>query len=145
MKKNLLSILLGVVAGTVVVLNAFALDPANTTVTFRRSDPSETVTGGPFYKGATLLLTNCVLYADTTTNSPQNLTDCTVVAKVGSTTLAYVTATGTVQSAAAGTFYVSFSVPTNLDNSAILQVQITHTNGTSYIYNWKSIALRSSL
>lgn len=119
--------------------------PANTKVTFLRADPSEIVTNGPFYKGTTLLLTNCVLYAGTSTNLPQDLTSCVITCKVGTTTTAYVTTNGTIQSAADGTWWTRFTVPTNVDNSAIFQVTIYDSSGNSYTYNWKVIPVRSAL
>jgi hypothetical protein len=120
--------------------------PANTSITFLRGDTSVEVSGGPFYKGVTLLLTNCVLYAGATTNlGVQDLTSCSITCKVGSVTTAYVTSAGTVQSAAAGTFWVSFTVPTNLDNAAILQVTVYDNAGNSYTYPWKNISIRSAL
>ena len=119
--------------------------PANTAVSFLRADPSEVVTNGPFYKGASLLLTNCVLYSGTSTSSVQDLTSCTITVKVGTTTTAYVTTNGTIQAAASGTWWTKFTVPTNVENSAILQVTIYDASGNSYTYNWKVIPVRSSL
>lgn len=119
--------------------------PANTSVTFLRADPSEIVTNGPFYEGATLLLTNCILYAGTSTNVVQDLTSCSITCKVGTTTTAYVTTNGTIQSAAAGTWWTKFTVPTNVDNSAIFQVTVYDNAGNSYTYNWKVLPIRSGL
>jgi hypothetical protein len=120
--------------------------PANTAIVFLRADPSEIVTNGPFYKGATLLLTNCIFYAGTSTNAGvQDLTSCSITCKVGTTTSALITTNGTIQSAAAGTWWTRFTVPTNLDNSAIFQATIYDANGNSYTYNWKVIPVRGSL
>lgn len=121
------------------------ITPANTAISFLRADPNEVVTNGPFYKNSTLLLTNCIAYASISTNLPQDLTGCVITVKVGSASAAYLTTNATIQSAAAGTFWTRFTVPTNGDNSAILQVTITDSNGTSYTYNWKTLSLRSAL
>ena len=147
---NKLSTLI-MVAAVALMIGLFAallradVTPAYTSVTFLRADPSEIVTNGPFYKGATLLLTNCILYATTSTNTVQDLTSCSITCKVGTTTTAYVTTNGTIQSAAAGTWWTKFTVPTNVDNSAIMQVTIYDASGNSYTYNWKVLPVRSGL
>jgi hypothetical protein len=147
---NKLSTLIAVVFVALIIAMTSAIlradvTPANTAVTFLRADPSEIVTNGPFYKGTTLLLTNCILYATTSTNTVQDLTSCSITCKVGTTTTAYVTTNGTIQSAASGTWWTKFTVPTNVDNSAIFQVTIYDASGNSYTYNWKVLPVRSGL
>jgi hypothetical protein len=142
-----------VILSGIVVVGAAALlgraddpvTPSDSSPIFTRSESYGTVTNGPFYKGTTLLLTNCFVSAGVGMSPTQGLAGVTCEVKVGNATTTWLTTTGVVQSAAAGTFYVSFTVPTNADNSALLQLKITDSNTNSYIYPWKTIPVRSAL
>jgi hypothetical protein len=144
---KMLRILAAASAVVAALLSAATADvqPAAATIRFVRADTSEVVADGPFFKGTSLLLTNCVLYSGTTTNVAQDLTSCTITCKVGSVTSALITTNGVIQSAANGTWWARFTVPTNLDNAAILQVSVYDQNGNSYTYNWKALPLRNPL
>ncbi len=146
--KIRIAILFGVVFMVSLAGVAQATDtvaPAESSPIFTRSELYASVTNGPFYKGATLMLTNCFCSAGVDTHTTQGLSSVTCELKIGSATATWLTTTGTVQSAAAGTFWVSFTVPTNADNSALMQLKITDAATNSYIYPWKTIPVRSAL
>jgi hypothetical protein len=146
--KNRIAILFGVVLASGVAWMAMATDtvsPAQSSPTFARSESYASVSGGPFYKGATLLLTNCFCSSGTGLSPTQGLSGVICEIKVGNATTTWLTTTGTVQSAASGTFWVSFVIPTNADNSCILQLKLTDAATNSYVYPWKTIPVRSAL
>ncbi|OQY26095.1 MAG: hypothetical protein B6244_14345 [Candidatus Cloacimonetes bacterium 4572_55] len=118
------------------------LDPATTAITNIRTDSANAfVPGGDFYKSTTLNLTNnlCLIGG---TGTVQDLTDITVELRLGSitTNLVY---TGNVSDAAAGLWGIQLTTPTNANPR--VQVKLTHTNGTIYIYPWKVLRTAQSL
>jgi len=123
------------------VRNASAADavvPESCSVTNLRGEAQGKVGTADFYRGASILLTNCVLYAGTSTNSArQGLDGVTVECRIGAQDLstAY---TGTVDVASNGTWFATVAAPTN-SSSAWLQIKITDGSGNSYIYPWKTI------
>jgi hypothetical protein len=113
-------------------------------VTSLRGEAILAVSQSSFFEGTTLRLTNCVLYAGTTTNSArQGLTDVSIDVRVGSltTNVPYV---GAVASATNGTWWCDISVPTNV-SSCYLQVKLTDSTTNVYIYPWKSINISQPL
>ena len=118
------------------------LDPASVAMTNTRGDTSQAfVPGGIYFDGTTLLFTNCLACVAASTNI-QDLTDITIDITVGNaaTNDDYV---GTAMVATSGTWWVSFTVPTQSTMaSPQIQTKLTHTNGTIYIYPLK--VLRTS-
>jgi len=136
--KKLVTILMALVIGSA----AYALDPAQCTITNIRSDTANSfVPGGDFYKSATLLWTNCICYTSST-GTIQDLTDITLELRLGSTStnVPYVP---TVMDEASGTWWVSMTTPTNANPR--VQLKLTHTNGTIYIYPWKVLRTAQAL
>ena len=112
-----------------------AVSPASCTYTNSRTDTASYVSDTEYYRGSTLLFTNCLIL--TTGGATQGLDGVTVEMRWGSTaaSLCY---TGTVQSAAAGTWWYSFTVPTNYEAPNI-QIKVTDSNTNSYIYPWRLV------
>jgi hypothetical protein len=124
---------------------ARAIDPASATFVSTRGDSAGTyVSTETFFLGTQLLLTNCVLYAGSTTNTArENLTNCTVGLRVGFASTNFA-ASGTVQDATNGTFWALFTLATNIPNPS-LQITVTDAATNSYIYPWKTIKTQSPL
>ena len=137
MKKILI-----IIAVLIAASSAFALDPATVTITNIRSDSANAyVPGGSYYKSSTLLWTNCICYV-ASTSAVQDLTDITMELRVGSTdtNVPYVP---TAMVATSGTWWVSMTTPTNAN--PVVQMKLTHTNGTTYIYPWKILRTAQGL
>ncbi len=115
--------------------------PAQCAFTNNRADGVMYVSDAEFYKGATILFTNCML--QTTGTSTQGLTGVTVEMKWGSTSSSNCY-TGTTQVAASGTWWLSITAPTNWDAPNI-QVKVTDSVTNSYIYPWKLIHLKTPM
>jgi len=114
------------------------LDPPTAAVTNIRSEAVAQIPGGPYYEGTTLRLTNNLAYSGGSTSSAvQGLAGMTVEARVGDlfSSTAY---TGTVQVATAGTWTVSFPIPSNYPTT-YLQTKLTDSLGNTYIYPLKII------
>lgn len=121
-----------------------AVTPAQLTMNSIRDEVVGYPTDVSYFEGSTLLLTNCVMYAGTTTNSAkQGLVDVTIQVKIGTATTNQ-TYSGTVQVASNGTWTCTASVPTN-SGQCYLQVKITDVNTNSYIYPWKILNHKSAL
>lgn len=125
--------------------SALALEPASASVISLRSEAAgKAVSVEYFYRLSTLRLTNCVAYASTnTTGAVQDLTDCTVELRVGLVVTNSTVYTGTVVVATNGTWWKEITIPDTDDT--YLQVKLTHTNGTSFIYPWKVIKTKEAL
>ena len=117
---------------------ADAVVPASLTINNVRDEGMVYATDASFFEGTTLLLTNCVMFSGTTTNSArQGLSEVTIQVKVGNatTSTAY---TGSAQIATNGTWSCLAAVPTN-SGQCYLQVKITDSTTNSYIYPWKQL------
>jgi hypothetical protein len=137
-------VVMAVVAGVIGLATAGdAVEPAKGAVVCVRDEGVAYINATEYYRGTTLLLTNCVVYSGTTTNTPQGLSNVTVTCKFGLSTT-NVTFSGTVASAAAGTWWASFSVPTNWE-APYLQVQITDENTNTFIYPWKMVRTKAGM
>jgi hypothetical protein len=127
------------------VTAAWAVDgvvaPQNCTFTVTRGEAVAAVSG-TYYKGATLLATNCI--ALVSAGVTQDLTnvdiDVTISDTITSTNFA-----GTVQVAASGTFWFACSLTNAFLNQANIQVKLTDSGGNSYIYPWKTLNMRDPL
>ena len=142
MRLMMASAVVALVVGLVVF--AFAGDavtPATCTFTSARTDTQSYVSDTEYYRGSSLLLTNCLIL--TTGGATQGLDAVTVEVRWGSTAsmLCY---TGTVQSAAAGTWWMSFTVPTNYEAPNI-QIKVTDSNTNSYIYPWRLVHTKQAM
>jgi hypothetical protein len=145
MKKSMLA--LTVVICAIVALSARAGDavaPAAVTFTNFRGEAENRIAETSFYRGTSLMFTNCVLYAGTSTNSAlQGLDDVDIEVKIGntSTSITYV-ATGSDTNN--GLWWCSITVPTNITYPYV-QVKLTDENTNSYIYPLKTINTKAQL
>ena len=131
-------------------LSAFALEPATLSIVSLREEQVANASEADFYSGAPLLLTNCIAYSGTTTNSArQNLTNLTVIIKLGpaiaggtmTNNIAY---TGTVANATSGTWWARIdSVPTNWDSPKLF-LQITNATD-KFGYPFKILKVKTPL
>ena len=133
---------------TICLLISLASDevaPANVTFNWLRQEGVGQISSEQYYEGTTLRLTNCVLYAGTTTNSArQGLTDVTMELRIGNTTT-NVPYTPTAETATNGTWHCAITVPTNI-TPCYLQIKLTDAVGTNvYIYPWKTLNWKSPL
>lgn len=97
-----------------------------------------------YFRGSTLILTQCVAYAGATTSAArQNLTGASVVLRIGAVEYSKV-ATGQVDTATSGVWSCSFTVPTNSLVSYNIQLTVADTNAT-VIYPWQSITTKEPL
>ncbi len=118
--------------------------PATLTITNLRDESIVTASETSFFEGTTLRLTNCVLYAGTTTNSArQGLSQVTVELKAGNTTTSTVYI-GTAQVASNGTWSCDAIVPSD-SGTCFLQIKVTDSSTNSYIYPWKMLNHKAPL
>ncbi len=118
--------------------------PANVTVTSLRDEGIGYVsTTVSYYEGTTLRFTNCVVYAGSTTNAArQGLTGVTLTVDIGNTTT-NVEYDGVVL-ATNGVWGSDVTVPTDV-TPCYMQLKITDSNGTSFIYPWKIVQTTDAL
>jgi len=121
-----------------------SLEPATATITNLREEAESYISQVEYFQSAPLLLTNCIAFAGTTTNSPrQDLSDLTLILSVGTATsnLSY---TGTVANATNGVWWARISsVPTNW---AQPKLQLKLTNSTEkFIYPLKLLKTKAPL
>jgi len=108
-----------------------------------RSEAQASISPTEFYRGSSLLMTNCVLYAGTSTNAlRQGLVGVEIEVRVGTAedNTAY---TGNAASTN-GDWYCTVTVPTNM-LSGFVQVKLTDGGTNVYYYPWKTFATRSPL
>lgn len=138
----LAGLMIGVVAG--IALAGDVVEPASGTVTSLRSEAQGYLSSSYYFMGSTLRLTNCVIYAGTTTNSAvQGLDGVAIELKVG-TAATNVTYAGTAIVASNGTWWCDITVP-DFVTVPYLQIKVTDENTNSYIYPWKIIRTQTSL
>lgn len=118
-----------------------AVSPATCTFTSARTDTASYVADTEYYRGSNLLFTNCQIL--TVGGATQGLDAVTVEMRWGSTASS-VCYTGTVQSAVNGTWWMSFSVPTNYEAPNI-QIKVTDVNSNSYIYPWRLVHTKQAM
>jgi uncharacterized protein (TIGR03437 family) len=129
-----------------IVFGADDVAPATLSITNVRDEAQAYVPNGStyYFEGTTLRLTNCTMYAGTSTNSSaQGLDSVTIDIDVG-TTSTNVNYSGTAQVASNGTYYCDITVPENLA-TAYIQVKITDASTNVYIYPWKMIRTKDPL
>ena len=144
--KNKLRALISLCALCVLIPIAPAADsvaPASAGLTSIRGEVSRTVNVGACYRGTTFVLTNCIVYADTTGVTTQGLDGVTVQVAIGTNGVCTLTNTATVTSAADGKWTTSFTVPSA--PSVSLEVKITDALTNSYVYPSKIINPTESL
>jgi hypothetical protein len=145
-KLNLFGIAAAALIGSIgLVLAVDAVEPATLAVTNKRAEAVTAPSQETFFRGSTLRLTNCTVYADSTTNTVQGLDGVTVQVRISNgTTLTNSTAyTGTVVSAASGTWWKDVTVPDYPD--CYLQVKLTDASTNVYIYPWKILRTKDVL
>ncbi len=125
-------------------VSAQSLAPVTLAVTNYRGEALYTYTNQTFFVGDPILFTNCVAYAGTTTNTPQDLTNCTVQVTLGDPTHNAVV-TGTVVSAAAGTWCASATIQDTPAEYAYIEVRLIATNGVTFTYPLKRFLLTDRL
>jgi hypothetical protein len=148
MKKLMIATLAAILISSFPVPPAFADDevtPANVTFNWLREEGVGQISSENYYELTTLRLTNCVIYAGTTTNSArQGLTSVTMELRIGNTTTNIVY-TPTSQVATSGTWFCSITVPSNV-TPCYLQMKLTDAVGTNvYIYPWKTLNWKTPL
>lgn len=121
-----------------------ALEPATLSITSLREESVANASESDFYSGAPLLLTNCIAYSGTTTNSArQNLANLAIIIKLGAATnnIAY---TGTVANATSGTWWARIdAVPSNWDSPKLF---LKLTNATdAFGYPFKILKVKTPL
>ena len=94
---------------------------------------------GTFFKGATLQATNCVAYVST--GVTQGLAGVTVTITI-SDTITSTNFAATVQDSANGKFWFRCSLTNALLDQARVQVKLTDSLGSTYIYPWKVLNMK---
>ena len=123
------------VVGSIPVPAADAVQPASCAITNFRGEAISSIPG-TFYRGTSLLFTNCVLYSGAGTNSAkQGLSGVAVEVRVG-TTESNVAYTATVTDTQ-GVWSCTATIPA-LSMSEV-QVKLTDVNTNIYIYPWKHL------
>ena len=145
MKTNLMAlVLLVAVILSVSAQAGSSVSPAICSITNFRGEASAQAGSIPFFRGASILFTNCVVYSGGSTSSAiQQLSNVTVQVSIGQLGSAVV-GTGTVASASGGSWWFTTTVPTNYSNP-FLQVKLTDDAGNSFIYPWKTLATQDPL
>lgn len=134
-------IIVGIVSVVCGVLAADSVEPASCTFTNNRNDTISYVTDTEYYRGTSILFTNCVL--QTTGTVAQGLSAVTVELKWGTSATNH-TYTANVQDAAAGKWWLSMTIPTNWEAPNI-QIKVTDAATNSYIYPWKLVHTKASM
>lgn len=122
---------------------ADAVQPASCCITNIRDEAESYISGLYYFEGTTLVLTNCHMYASTTTSTVQRLSGVTIKVDVGTTTT-NIQYTGHAISTNLGTWWVSFPVPVGLP-TVFLQTKVTDVNTNTYIYPWKMMRTKTAL
>lgn len=144
MKKSFLAVCVIACLGAGLAKAADAVAPQSTTFTNFRDEGIGYISSTPFYRGTSILLTNCVLFAGADTNSAVQGLDGVTVAIEWGTTASSTSFPATVISTNLGTWAASFVIPTNWE-SPYLQVKVTDSATNSYIYPWKLVITKAAL
>jgi hypothetical protein len=130
-------------AATIAARAADAVQPESVTMVNVRGEAQATVSQLEFYRGSSLVFTNCLLYSGTSTNTAlQGLTGVAVELRIG--TVEDSTAYAGLVTSTSGVWSAVVTVPTNLA-SAFVQVKITDANTNTFIYPWKTLYTRTPL
>jgi len=139
--KKLLVSGLTAIAVILAVARADSVDPATITCTNNRNDTLTYLSDAIYFKGASLLWTNCSL--QTTGTVAQGLSGVTIQMKWGSAS-SNVTFSPVVTSTNLGKWSLNMTVPTNWDQPAI-QIKITDAQTNSFIYPWRLIHVKDAM
>lgn len=133
-----------VIAGTMFlgsVRAADSVEPASCTFTNSRTTAVSYVNDTEYYRGTSILFTNCVLL--TTNGVIQGLDGVTIELKWGTSATNH-TFSPSVQVAADGTWTLATTIPTNWEAPNI-QIKITDSLTNSYIYPWRMVHTKASM
>ena len=123
------------------------VEPAQLVITnFRNTATIQYASSATYYEDDSVLLTNCVLYSGSDTNSAvQGLSNVTISVVSGNSTVA-ATNSGTAIVASNGTWTATFTAPSRDDmTEAYIQVTITDENTNSYTYAQQKIKIADKL
>lgn len=138
---------IGIMLALLCSLSTMAADtvaPAQTSMTNKRDDYVSAISG-TYYRGTSLLFTNCLMYAGTGgTGTVQGLNGVTIDVTVSDGTTSSNFQASAI-STNLGTYWFSLNLSTSYVNQANVQVKITDDGGTSYIYPWKVLNMTSPL
>jgi len=138
MKRFLAVLVLAMVAAAAIASDA--VEPASCAITNSRTD-GVSYAPGQFYRGTTLLLTNCAV--QTTGTVVQGLSGVTIDLNWGTAATSH-HFSGTAQVTNLGTWWASFTVPTNWE-APYLQVKLTDTSTNVYIYPWRMFSTAAAM
>lgn len=148
MKRVVSRRILLVAAGALLAATVFVfaagdvVSPASLAMTHLRDEGTKTASSTVYWRGDSLLLTNCIVYNGTTTNAAvQGLSNVVVTIEVGNTTST--TYTGTVHSVTGGLYWALITTPTN--GSVYMQTTLTDENTNTYTYGWKTLSVKDKL
>jgi hypothetical protein len=133
MNRTVCTLTLIAVAFCLAAVAGHSVEPTTATFNSVRGEAQASVSG-TFYKSTTLVLTNCVMYSGTTTNTARQGLDAVTVEVRAGTTDSNTAYTATV-SDTNGIWGCRLTIP-NLPSS-YLQVKITDASTNVYIYPWK--------
>ena len=118
--------------------------PASTNIINRRTDTGTgSISSTVFYKGSTLLFTNCYMF--TASGATQGLDEVVVDINIGNTS-SNVAYTGNVYvvSSVTNKWWRSVEIP-DITGTMSVQIKVTDANTNIYIYPWQNLAVKSSL
>ena len=142
--KRFITIIIVTMALVTAAMAGDAVEPASTNVVNTRGE-GELRIGGSYFRGTTLLLTNCYMFADGGSMT-QYLDGVTVEISVGNSTFTNVY-TGTVYASSAAytdMWWQAISVP-ELTGKISVQTKITDVNTNIFIYDLKPLSTQVSL
>ena len=142
MKKLVMVMAAVVVAAGMAVAAADAVDPVSITCTNARTDSISYVNATEYYRGATIVWSNCVML--TTGAATQGLNLCAVEMKWGLSTTAQTFNASIGGGASSNVWNLSMTCPTNWE-APYVQLKVTDSNTNSYIYPWMMIHTKASL
>ncbi len=124
-------------------VNSLSADPVSVSLTNLYGESESYVSQAEYFWNTTLLLTNCVAYAGSSTAAPrQDLTGKTLQLKVG-TTASNVAFAATASDPSNGLWWASITIPTNW-TAPKLQLTIDPTNNP-IIYQFKILKVKQPL
>jgi len=123
---------------------SYALDPAQITFTNFRSEAVAAASADTFYRGDTIVLTNCIAYSGSSTSSAvQDLTGLGVTVTFGDGTLTGSNVAATIVSTA-GVWSATYTLRSNEGAKTYIQVRLTNS-AAGFTYPLKYINVKSKL
>lgn len=147
MRKGIIALMCLVLSASV-CFGDDAVTPASTTYDSIRGEAVTTIAGGSFYRGTTLIFTNCMTFTDTSGVVTQGLANVTVTVTVGNGTTSTDYTANCYDEGGDGTtnvFWVTFTVPTNITSSMSVQTTLTDANTNIFVYPWKVLQHKATL